>query len=210
MTEPTLPDRFFSRDDESPDSKFYELPRFTTHIDNATITALTNYYREVLEPTWRILDLMSSWISHLPAEVRYRHVTGHGMNEKELARNPRLDDYWVQDLNDNPVLPYPNESFEAVLIAVSIQYLTQPFEVFDEIARVLSPGGCCIVSMSHRLFPTKAIYAFKVLPPVERCQIVASYMEHTGRFETIDFIDRSPRNADPLWIVHATRGNERK
>lgn len=201
MSEFGLPDKFFSREDDSNDSEFYELPRFTTHIDDATITALTQYYRETLKPSWHILDLMSSWVSHLPNETRYRHVAGHGMNEEELARNPRLDEYRVQDLNDNPMLPYANRSFEAVLIAVSIQYLIKPFELFNEIGRILTPGGCCIVSMSHRLFPSKAIYAFKVLPPVERTHLVAAYMEKCSRFANIDIVDRSPANADPLWIV---------
>lgn len=205
MRERQLPEGFFARDDESDDSNFYELPRFTTHIDDATIGALTNYYRDVLKPSFRILDLMSSWVSHLPNEIRYRHVTGHGMNEAELARNPQLDDYRVQDLNTNPQLPWPDDTFEAVLIAVSIQYLTRPFDVFAEIARVLTSGGLCIVATSHRLFPTKAIRAFKVLPPVERTELIASYMESTGCFTDIRFVDRSPHNADPLWIVQGTR-----
>lgn len=205
MSRHGLPEGFFVREDESDDSAFYELPRFTTHIDDATIAALTGFYRETLKPSWRILDLMSSWISHLPNEIRYRHVSGHGMNEKELARNERLDDYWVQDLNQNPRLPCPDAAYDAVLIAVSIQYLTRPFEVFEEIGRVLHKEGICIVAMSHRLFPEKAIQAFKILPPVERTHMVASYMEKAGCFGNIEQIDRSPRNADPLWLVTGKR-----
>ena len=201
-----LPPEFFAREDESADESFYREPRFTTHIDDATITALTAYYREVLAPSNRILDLMSSWISHLPEEIRYRHVAGLGMNESELAANPRLDEHRVQNLNTHPHLDWPDDAFEAVMIAVSVQYLIQPFDVFDEIGRVLSPGGRCVVAMSHRLFPTKAIYAFQVMPPADRCRLVGAYMQRTGRFSNIDVIDRSPRNADPLWIVTGTAG----
>jgi len=197
-----LPDNFFARDDESPDSGFYAEPRFATHIDDATISALTQYYEEALAPADRILDLMSSWISHLPPRVRYSHVTGHGMNAAELERNPRLDERHVQDLNQDTILPFEAGSFDAVLIAVSVQYLTRPFEVFADVARVLVPGGSCIVSMSHRLFPTKAVYAFKVLPPADRCRLVASYLRLGGDFDPIEIIDRSPAHADPLWIVH--------
>ncbi len=182
-------------------------PRFTTHIDDATITALTRYYGEMLSPGSRLLDLMSSWISHLPETVRYAHVAGHGMNEAELAANPRLDEYHIVNLNDDPSLPWPNAAFDAVLIAVSVQYLTRPFEVFAEIARVLAPGGQCIVAMSHRLFPTKAIQAFKVLSPSDRCRLVASYMSLGGGLTDIDMEDRSPRGADPLWIVRGVRGD---
>ena len=196
-----IPDKFLTRQDESADEDFYLEPRLVTHIDDATINALTDYYREALAPEHRLLDLMSSWISHLPADQRYQHISGLGMNTVELANNPRLDDFVVHNLNDKPIIPYESASFNAVTIAVSVQYLKRPLEVFSEIARILVPGGKCIVAMSHRLFPTKAVYAFHVLPKDERCQLVASYMNQTEQFASIEVVDRSPVGADPLWIV---------
>ncbi|MCZ6503408.1 MAG: methyltransferase domain-containing protein [Gammaproteobacteria bacterium] len=196
-----LPERFFSREDETPDEQFYLEPRFTTHIDEATILEITKYYREVLSPSDRLLDLMSSWVSHLPMEIGYQQISGLGMNNEELARNLRLDDFIVHNLNTDPRLPYADDSYDAVMIIVSIQYLIKPLEVFSEIARVLTPGGKCIVAMSHRLFPTKAIYAFQMLAPAERCRLVSAYMEQTLQITDIKIIDRSPRNADPLWLV---------
>ena len=198
---PELPDQFFKRQDESGDELFYVHPRFETHIDDSTIDNLTAFYREALKPDDRVLDLMSSWISHLPPEVRYQQVSGLGMNEAELARNERLDDYVVHNLNDEPSLPYEDASFDVVTIVVSVQYLTRPFEVFEEIARVLAPGGRCIVAMSHRLFPTKAVYAFQMLSPEDRCRIVAAYMKNTEQFEETESLDRSPPVGDPLWLV---------
>ncbi len=206
MAAPELPEGFFARQDEGDDAAFYQQPRFVTHIDDVTIAALTQYYRETLTAECRVLDLMSSWISHLPEEVRYRTVAGLGMNAEELAANPRLDDHRVHDLNRDPQLPYEDGAFDAVLIAVSVQYLTRPFEVFAEIGRVLSPGGHCIVAMSHRLFPTKAVYAFHVLSGEERCRVVAAYLDDSGAFGTIRSVDRSPPRGDPLWIVHGIRG----
>lgn len=200
-----VPDGFFDREDESPDEAFYHSPRFTTHIDAVTIDNITQYYREALSPSYRLLDLMSSWISHYPPEVRYQHVAGLGMNLEELKGNPQLNEFHVQNLNTSPVLPYSTSSFDAVTIAVSIQYLIKPFKVFEEISRVLAPGGKCIVAMSHRLFATKAIYAFHVLPPADRCRLVSTYMHRTGTFAQLDIIDRSPPNADPLWLVVGTR-----
>jgi SAM-dependent methyltransferase len=200
-----LPERLFLRQDESDDARFYAQPRFTTHIDDATIAALTRYYAETLRPTDRVLDLMSSWISHLPEDVRFRSVTGLGMNEEELAANPRLDHYLVQDLNQTPTLPFDDGTFDAVLIAVSVQYLTRPLEVFAEIGRVLAPGGRCIVAMSHRLFPSKAIYAFHVLGADDRCRLVGTYLSAGNAFAQIATLDRSPPAADPLWIVTGVR-----
>ena len=147
-----------------------------------------------------MLDLMSSWVSHLPQDVCYRKVTGLGMNLEELNPNPRLHQAVVHNLNDSPILSFAGATFDAVMIVVSIQYLIRPFEVFEEIRRVLKPGGACIISMSRRLFPTKAIYAFQTLAPQDRVQLVQEYMRRAG-LTGIEFIDRSPEKADPLWII---------
>ncbi len=195
-----LPDHMFHRQDDSADEAFYSSPRMVNHIDDATINEITSFYQETLKPEDELLDLMSSWVSHLPKDVTYRKVTGLGMNLDELNANARLDQVLVHNLNKTPALPFSDTSFNAVMIVVSIQYLIRPFEVFEEIQRVLKPGGRCIISMSHRLFPTKAIYAFQTLAPKDRVQLVKEYMRQGGLSE-IEFIDRSPDKADPLWII---------
>jgi SAM-dependent methyltransferase len=200
-----LPREWFARIDPSPDALFYAAPRLVQHIDDATIAALTDYYREALPPGGAILDLMSSWVSHLPAEVPFARVAGLGMNRDELAANPRLSDFCVHDLNAHPELPYPDATFDAVLNAVSIQYLIHPVAVLAGVRRVLRPGGISIVAMSHRCFPTKAVRAFHVLPRDGRFELVATYHALAGGFDTPAWIERSPANADPLWIVAARR-----
>jgi SAM-dependent methyltransferase len=203
----TFPPGFFDRLDETPDAGFYSFPRFVAHIDDATIAALTAYYAEVLRPGAEVLDLMSSWISHLPpaAELPLGRVVGLGMNAEELARNPRLTSWDVRDLNDDPRLPYADASFDFALCAVSIQYLTRPVEAFGELARVLRPGGRAVIATSHRCFPTKAIRAWHVLPASERLRTIARYFADAGRFAPAEILDRSPVGADPLWIVSALR-----
>lgn len=205
---PGLPATLFARVDEGDDALFYQVPRLVTHIDPGTIAALTQYYREVVPDGARILDLMSSWVSHLPAEGRYAQVAGLGMNAEELDANERLSTRIVQDLNRNPVLPFGDASFDAVLIAVSIQYLVRPVDVFRDIARVLVPRGRVIVAMSHRCFPTKAVRAFHQLATQDRIGLVGAYFDLTGAFTTPTFVDRSPGGEDPLWIVTATRLGE--
>ena len=200
-----LRDELFRRQDEAPDAEFYATPRFVTHIDPETIAELTKAYGELLTPGASVLDLMSSWVSHLPPDATYSRVAGLGMNRAELHANPRLSDFAVHDLNVEPELPYADESFDAVMNAVSIQYLTRPTEVFASIARVLRPGGLSIVAMSQRLFPTKAIAAFHALPPPRRVKLVMTYYELAGGFSEPQFLDRSPPNRDPLWLVLARR-----
>ena len=206
-----IPARLLARIDESPDPLFYAQPRFVTHIDEATIEALTQVYRERLPEDGRILDLMSSWVSHLPEEARYARVAGLGMSAEELAANPRLTDSVVYDLNSvdaKPRLPYEDASFDAVVIAVSVQYLIHPVEVFAEIRRVLRPGGEALVAVSHRVFPTKAVALFRSTPPAERPRVVAAYFERAGGFDDPLCLDRSPTGPhplDPLWVVASRR-----
>jgi SAM-dependent methyltransferase len=195
----------FRRLDESPDADFYAVPRLVTHIDDATIAALTALYRERIPAGARVLDLMSSWVSHLPADVAYASVAGLGMNAEELAHNPRLDERVVRDLNTTPTLPWEEGTFDAVLNAVSIQYLVRPVEVFAEVRRVLRPGGLHIVATSHRMFPTKAIAAWHSLEPGERLALICRYVELAGGYDEPRVLDRSPQDADPLWIVLASR-----
>jgi len=205
MPESPLPAHLFARVDESPDAEFYATPRFVVHIDPATIAALTELYREELPPGSSLLDLMSSWVSHLPAEVSYARVFGLGMNAEELAANPRLDARLAHDLNRSPVLPCEDASFDAVLCAVSVQYLTRPVEVFRECARVLRPGGKLLVATSQRLFPTKAIAAWRNLSPADRMRLLHACLERAGGFLAARVVDRSPPLADPLWVLIAAR-----
>src|SRR5262249_19577232 len=127
------------------------------------------------------------------------------MNAAELERNPRLTERVVRDLNATPQLPWPDATFDAVVNAVSVQYLTRPVEVFAEVRRVLRPGGVHVVATSHRMFPTKAIAAWHALEPAERLRLICRYAELAGGYDEARVLDRSPRDADPLWIVLASK-----
>ena len=200
-----FPPGFFDRVDDSDDALFYAVPRLVVHIDDATIAASRRHIARLLPAGADLLDLMSSWVSHLPGDVAYGRVAGLGMSREELAGNPRLSDFAVHDLNAAPRLPYPDASFDAVLCAVSVQYLTRPVEVLAEAARVLRPGGRALVALSHRCFPTKAIRAFHALAAERVRRSWRSTCALAGGFDPVELIDRSPPAADPLWIVSARR-----
>jgi len=200
-----LPPEAFRKADPSPDDLFYRQPRFVTHIDDGAIGAVTALYRELLPPGGAVLDLMSSWVSHLPAEATYGEVVGHGMNAAELAANKRLSRWFTRDLNAEPTLPLEDAAFDAALLCVSVQYLQQPVSVFREVARVLRPGAPFVVSFSNRCFPTKAVAIWQVLGSgEEQRRLLAAYMEAAG-FGAVEGRSHRPPAGDPLWAVIGRR-----
>ena len=198
-----LPEGAFGRTDETPDEEFYRTPRLVTHIDDHAIAAVTQLYRELFQPGGEILDLMSSWISHLPPEVQYGRVVGLGMNETELRRNDRLDAYVVQNLNENPRLPFGGAEFDGCGICVSIDYLTRPVEVLREVGRVLGVGCPTIITFSNRCFPSKAVAIWHRLDDRGHMRLVEQYLREAGNWKDIRSFDRSPRRlfSDPLYAV---------
>ena len=203
-----LPPEWFRRADETPDEAFYATPRLVTHIDDAAIAAVTQLYREYFPPDGRVLDLMSSWVSHLPPEIAYSQVVGVGMNARELAANPRLDSYVVQNLNTHPRLPFEDGQFDAAGLCVSIDYLADPVTVLRDVARVLRPGAPLVVTFSNRCFPTKAVAVWHALDDAGRCQLVAALFRTAGEdlWTPAETLDRSPaRRGDPLFAVVSRR-----
>lgn len=197
---PGLPEWAFEKADPSPDAEFYVPPRFVTHIDDGAIATVTQVYRQTLPAGGAVLDLMSSWVSHLPDDVSYRSVVGHGMNAQELAANPRLSRWFVQDLNMEPTLPLDAAAFDGAGLCVSVQYLQRPVEVFREIARVLKPAAPFVVSFSNRCFPTKAVAIWQALSGPDQQRLVGNYMQAAG-FNTIADHAATPMDGDPLWVV---------
>jgi hypothetical protein len=147
---PFADERYFARSDESADSEFYSQPRFVTHIDDGAIGVICDYYSATMHEGADVLDMCSSWISHLPPDLKLGRVAGIGMNAEELGRNERLTEWEQQDLNVNPKLPYDDASFDFVCNVVSVDYLNKPLEIFKEMHRVLRPGGSAIMSFSNR------------------------------------------------------------
>ena len=196
-----LPAHSFERLDDEDDRVFYEPARLVTHIDDGAIAALTAYYRELIAPGSAVLDLMSSWVSHLPPELPLGEVLGQGMNAQELAANPRLTRWWVQDLNREPELPLDGASLDAVLCCVSVQYLKRPLEVFAEVRRVLRPGAPFAVSFSNRCFPTKAVAIWRALDTAGHAALVRLYLEQAGFAEVEARMLRDGSVSDPLVVV---------
>ncbi len=193
-----LPPQAFRRVDETDDARFYAAPRLVHHIDDGAQAAVTALYRRLVPSGADVLDLMSSWVSHLPADLDLGRVTGLGMNETELATNPRLTERAVQNLNVTPALPFANAAFDAALCCVSVQYLTRPVQVFAEVGRVLRPGAPFVVTFSNRCFPTKAVAAWRAYDDDGHASLVAEYARLSGAFGPAEVHAHQPAWGDPL------------
>jgi SAM-dependent methyltransferase len=204
MDHDPFPPAFFERADPSNDLSFYAWPRLVTHIDEPAIAAVGALYAE-LGIAGDVLDLMGSWVSH------FRHpptnLTVLGMNPAELRENQAASATVVHDLNADPLLPFADGSFDAVVCCVSVDYLTRPVEVFTEVARVLRPGGPFVCTFSNRCFPTKAIRGWLYADDEQRCAIVRAYFHLSGVFGEPHRERRTPldHRGDPLLAVWASR-----
>lgn len=196
-----LPPWAFDKEDPDDDAAFYADARLTTHIDDAAIAALTDFYRRALPAGGVVLDLMSSCVSHLPADVAYAEVIGHGMNAEELAANPRLHRWFLHDLNRDPALPLPDAGLDAATICVGVQYLQQPVPVLRDLRRALKPGAPLIVSFSNRCFPTKAVAVWLRLDDRDHATLVQHYLDAAGFGEVEAHLLMDGRRSDPLIAV---------
>lgn len=208
----------FKRLDDNPDTVFYQMPRLVEHVDAVATREIGRIYGRLLQPGSQVLDLMGSWTSHLPADLPLT-VSGLGLNDEELAKNPRLADYKLHDLNRQSRLPYDNATFDAVICANSVEYLTHPLEVFRDVARVLRPGGLFINCFSERWFPPKVISIWTEMHPFERMGLVLEVLRQTQAYG--DLQTESVRGylrpdddkyrgmtplADPVYAVWAVKG----
>jgi ubiquinone/menaquinone biosynthesis C-methylase UbiE len=112
----------------------------------------------------------------------------------------------VHDLNADPALPFPDDSFDAAVCCVSVDYLVQPIEVFREVARVVRAGGPFVCTFSNRCFPSKAIRGWLYSSDAEHGEIVAEYFRRAGGYDEPVIEQRTPPGqfGDPLWAVWAT------
>ena len=202
-----LPRAAYAREDETTDDEFYGFPRKVVHIDDGAVDALARLYTEVLPTGGRLLDLMSSWRTHLPEGFPVE-VVGLGMNAEEMADNPQLTRFVVHDVNRDPRLPFGDAELDGAMCAVSVQYLLHPVRVFREVRRVLRPGAPFVVSFSNRCFPTKAVAVWLDTSDEQHLTLVRAYFEAASGFVDIEGVDRSPeRYGDPLYAVWGRAGS---
>jgi len=202
-----LPDKVFHRLEGALDEESALPPRLSAPVDPAAIECVTGLYRRYFPPGGAILDLMSSWIGHLPPEAEYRRVVGVGLDEQELVENPFLDEWHVQNLNRDPVLPFGDGEFDAAAICVSVQYLTRPIDLLRDVGRVVRPGGPLVITFSNCCLSGKALACWRMLDEDGHLRLVSYYLQAAGNWRDIECRHRCPdMAAEPLYAVIARSG----
>ena len=166
--------------DTSDDQIFYQEPRYVHHLSHSFRDRLTNLYSKYLCKHHIILDLMSSWVSHLPTNTKYKKVIGHGMNKSELNSNHRLDSFWVQDLNKTQNMPIEDSNIDIGLIVAGWQYLQYPEKVSSELSRIIKRDSLLVVSFSNRAFWTKSPNIWTNSSEDQRIKYVKSVLSANG------------------------------
>jgi SAM-dependent methyltransferase len=161
---------------------------------------------------------MAGWDSHIPSTVHPQRTVGLGLNRHELSRNKALTDRVCHDLNENPRLPFPDNTFDAVLNVVSVDYMTRPLEVFAEVGRILKPAGLFLVIFSNRMFEQKAVKIWRESGEQERVILVEEFFNQAGIFTKPQvFVSKGrprPKDdkyahlnipSDPIYAVYAEK-----
>jgi SAM-dependent methyltransferase len=209
----------FARLDESDDREFYARDRFVEHLDSLALSTVEKLIGEfVVEEEPVILDLMAGWNSHIPSLIHSSRVVGLGLNENELTGNKAVTETVIHDVNADTRLPFEEGEFDVVLNTASVDYMTNPLEIFGEVGRILKPGGLFLVIFSNRMFPQKATQMWRESGEEERIIFVEELFRHSGHFEpaTVFVSKGQPRPpddkyahlgipSDPVYAVYAEK-----
>ena len=166
--------------DESNDEEFYSDPKFVYHLDANFRNYLSSVYKNEINDNSTVLDLMSSWVSYLPLEKKYKKVIGHGLNKEELERNQTLNSFWVQNFNLSQKIPLESGSVDYCLMVAAWQYLQYPENITQEVSRILSDKGKILVSFSNRAFWHKAPNIWTTSTEEERVKYVRKVLITNG------------------------------
>ena len=200
-----LTDAERARIDETDDSIFWGKPRMVVHTDLQFALRLEKLYRERIPLGSSVLDLGASCATFLP-DMPFARVVGLGMNMEEMEANEVLTERVLQDLNACCSLPFPDESFDAVICSSTLHYLRNPEAVLAEVRRILRPAGVVIISFSDRFMDSKAIDAWRSRGTIARCDLIAECLSAAGGMTPPQrFLEMSPLT--PLsHLVPSARG----
>ena len=119
--------------------------------------------------------LHGAWIGPSPEELAGRAslLVGVDRHGPHMRANPQLT---AAVLGDATALPFRRQSFDIVTANMVVEHLEDPLVVFEEVARLLVPGGLFIVSTPNLKNPIVRVSAWLL---GARARKLASYVvEH--------------------------------
>jgi SAM-dependent methyltransferase len=83
----------------------------------------------------------------------------------------------AQDLDEQPLLPFEDGAFDAVLVTLDVGALRRPLEVFREVGRVLQPGGLVAVSFGRAALDEAHTRLWALAGDREQLMLAEAYIE---------------------------------
>lgn len=127
------------------DKKFY--PEFRDRWDE---TILRNRIINAIDQSSSVLDLGAGrgYKDTLNFKGNCNFIAGVDP-DREVYNNPHLDQARVQEAPDYSI-PYENEQFDLVFSNSVIEHISNPRHFFEEVERVLKPGGIFIAKTPNQ------------------------------------------------------------
>ncbi len=172
----------FVREDETADGEFDSKSRQFSLLDRQAVENVRKVYGQLLQDGMDVLDLMAGSDSYLPEGLKPGSVTGLGLGRKDMDANKMLGKRLVHNLNEEPRLPLEDKGFDAVICTAAVEYLVKPFEIFEEVGRILRPGGIFVLTFSDHWFEPKAIRIWSELHQFERMGLVCQFFVSSDEF----------------------------
>jgi SAM-dependent methyltransferase len=107
------------------------------------VANLVSRLTSVVQPSHRVLDLGAGAGERNAYSLKgkVRQIIGIDL-DRRVTRNPLVDSGLRADIY---ALPFQSGSFDVVFSVYVFEHVDRPSELLEEIARVLRPGGICLV-----------------------------------------------------------------
>jgi len=131
----------------------------TTSVDEVAIEQLTKHYDFYLRDGMDILEFGAADSSYLPEGLKVNRHVGAGASTDLMKKNPALSEVITVNLNDvveeegirsEELRALGTKSFDVIIMANTIDFLTSPLEVYRSAWQLLKPDGLMIVPFVNK------------------------------------------------------------
>jgi SAM-dependent methyltransferase len=183
-------------------------------LDDEAIEKLKAHFEYYLEDGVSVLEFGPGEDSYLPDSIKPSRHVGVGANLKAMDMNPSLSERLVVDLNK--VIPerdvdsddlrrLASDPYDCILMTNTVEYLTNPREVFRSAWYLLKPGGIMMVAFSGKtvtqnMFTDAQTRIWRDYNDDQHMWITGSFFQFSAGdgWESLAGFDISPESAKAL------------